>query len=326
MFWHTCICEKKQLIIESCRFLNDTRCYCIRTDLFTHYKMIITQLKGGLGNQLFQYAAGYSLARYHKVPVKVDLRNIVDSHQNDTLRQYGLQHLNAPPEMASDDEIAATTHVNLFEWFLQKLLPSYRRKIYNEKLIGFDKNFFNARSNIYLKGYRQSEKYFLPYACEIRKLFTLQSNVVLGVQNCLQQLKKSNSVSVHIRHGDYSQAAIEYHGILHNNYYQQAIDRFATANEKATFFIFSDDIEWVKNNLVFSGDVQFVSGNISKTQYEDFYLMSQCKHNIIANSTFSWWAAWLNANPDKIVIAPKKWYNKPGLDTTDLIPESWIRI
>jgi hypothetical protein len=290
--------------------------------------MIIVQLKGGLGNQLFQYAAGLSLARHHGVPVKVDVNELKQPDELiGTLRNYELQHLLAPPQIANPQEIHSLTKSNVIINYFRKTLPSFRRIIYNEKRFEFDPNFFKAGKNIYLKGYRQSEKYFHSISKEIHATFQLKPTLTGNIADFANAINKKESVSVHIRRGDYNNSAVnDYHGIASESYYQQAIDRLICSLENPSFYVFSDNIDWIKQNLQFAGQVEFVSGSISKTHYEDFYLMSRCKHNIIANSSFSWWAAWLNSNPDKKIIAPLKWFNNAPYNTSDLIPKDWIRL
>jgi hypothetical protein len=140
-------------------------------------------------------------------------------------------------------------------------------------------------------------------------------------------LRTPGTVSIHIRRGDFSKKAETnlYHGILSSDYYKQAIEIISSKINSPKFYIFSDDINWAKENLIVPEAV-YASGQISKTHFEDLYLMSQCHHNIIANSSFSWWGAWLNDNPEKIVIAPKNWFNKGPKDTQDIIPGDWIKI
>jgi hypothetical protein len=131
---------------------------------------------------------------------------------------------------------------------------------------------------------------------------------------------------VHIRRGDYTNPEIlRVHGILEPSYYQQAISKMLEKNPNAVFYFFSDDMEWVKKNLQVEKAV-YVSNILSKTHFEDFWLMSQCKHHIIANSSFSWWAAWLNKNENKMVIAPNRWFNEKDADTKDLLLNKWIKI
>ena len=290
--------------------------------------MIITQLKGGLGNQLFQYAAGLSLANYHNVPLKVDVGLLKNPDELiGTLRNFELQHLHHPPAIATVAEINNVRNQNFITKYFDMFRPSYQRIVYNEKQFNFDPNFFSSGKNIYLKGYRQSELYFSSIEQIIRNSFQLKMELIAGVSELAEKLKQTASVSIHIRRGDYKNATVQqYHGILTESYYQEAIRQISTQIKNPLFFIFSDDIDWVKMNLLFDSNTTFVSGNISHTHYEDFYLMSQCRHNIIGNSSFSWWAAWLNNYSEKIVIAPKKWFGNAPNDTKDLIPQNWIKI
>jgi len=171
------------------------------------------------------------------------------------------------------------------------------------------------------------KNYFLPAAHEVLTTFRLKPALISNVSDFGKTIRNLESVSIHIRRGDYANTSLfNYHGLTSQTFYQQAIDKISSLLVNPVFYIFSDNASWVEQNLHFFADVELVSENTSKTHYEDFYLMTQCRHNIIANSTFSWWAAWLNPNPDKIVIAPKKWYNQVKLDTSDLIPPEWIRL
>lgn len=290
--------------------------------------MIIVQLKGGLGNQMFQYAAGLSLATHHGVQVKVDVNQLRKPDEEiGTFRAFDLQHITEPPIIATRAEIDQILHQHPVKIFFQKLLPPHRRNVYRESSLRFDPAFRKAGSRLYLKGYRQSEQYFKRIESVVRQQFQMKPERISHLTHFASELIQQPSVAVHIRRGDYTNKKVEaYHGTPGQDYYRAAIPRIEQQISNPKYFIFSDDIEWVRNNLQFNGEVSYVTGSITENQCEDFYLMSQCRHNIIANSTFSWWAAWLNDNPQKIVIAPKKWYNKPGLDTSDLIPAGWIRI
>jgi hypothetical protein len=290
--------------------------------------MIIVQLKGGLGNQMFQYAAGLALAAHHRTKLKVDvsLLNEADAEIG-TVRYFDLQQLQLPPEIATKKEISSIIPGSFFTTLLDKIQPAFKRKIYKECDYTFDVNFFKSQDNIYLKGYRQSEKYFSSIQDHIKNGFQFKNEVIKEVTGKASELKSLNSVSIHIRRGDYSNPIVSnYHGILDAAYYQRAIRYIESNVSDCHFYIFSDNPEWVKTNLTFNAPVQIISGVFTKTHFEDFYLISQCKHQVIANSTFSWWAAWLNPNPGKIVVAPKKWFNNAPYDTRDLIPESWIRM
>jgi hypothetical protein len=290
--------------------------------------LIIVQLKGGLGNQLFQYAAALSLGALHNTQVKVDVSQLLAPDEEiGTMRNYELKYVNQPPAVASEAEINAMIKEPFLLKYYRKTLPPFKRKIYKEASFRFDIHFFESQNNIYLKGYRQSEKYFAQIAENIKQQLSLQLSVYRSVEAYGEQLKIHNSVSIHIRHGDYTNAAVtEFHGILGMEYYNRAIEEIIQIVDNPVFYIFTDNPEWVKQNFSINHETIFVSGAISQTHYEDLYLMRCCRHNIIANSSFSWWAAWFNKNPEKVVVAPIKWFDKANYDTTDLIPESWKRI
>ena len=290
--------------------------------------MIIVQLKGGLGNQLFQYAAGLSLASLHNVEVKVDISALKKPDEEiGTVRNFDLQHFSIPPATATQAEIDELLKSDFISSAIQKLLPPYKRKIYKEAFFNFDPNFYKAGNHLYLKGYRQSEQYFKNIKDLIRKQFVLQSQFINHLELKTYDLQSTNSVSVHIRRGDYSDRIVTaYHGMLPLDYYQSAFKWIDEKVKNPRFLIFTDDVKWVKENIALPAFAEFVSGNITTNHYEDFYLMSKCQHHIIANSSFSWWAAWMNPNNNKVVIAPKKWFNNASLNTADLIPQGWIKM
>ena len=210
---------------------------------------------------------------------------------------------------------------------LQKFLPSYKRKIYKEVSFNYDQYFLESRNNIYLKGYRQSEKYFESITNEIKKIFSIKEELIKDVSNVALLIQSENSISIHIRRGDYTNAAmLEYHGVQDIEYYNQAISFIKEKIANPKFYVFSDNINWVQENLNLNEEAHLITVDESPTSITDFYLMRCCKHNIIANSTFSWWAAYLNPNPDKIIIAPKRWFNKANFNTKDLIPSPWIQL
>lgn len=290
--------------------------------------MIIVQLKGGLGNQLFQYAAGLSLATMHGVEVKVDISALKKPDEEiGTARNFELQHIKVPPAIATQAEIDEVVKKNAVTIAFQKLLPPYQRKVYKEASFNFDPNFYKAGSHLYLKGYRQSEQYFYNIKERVRSTLALRDQLTSHLEDTTKELQSVNSVSVHIRRGDYTDVKVtDYHGMLPYQYYQSAIQYIQAKIEKPLFYIFTDDVKWVKENMPFPASSKYISENVTKSHYEDFYLMSRCRHEIIANSSFSWWAAWMNPNINKLVIAPKNWFNNTALDTSDLIPSDWIRI
>ena len=291
--------------------------------------MIITRLIGGLGNQLFQYAAGKSLAMKLGVELKLDL----SCFQYIPDRQYDLYPFNIKENVATEEEVHKLTYrkVHLPEKIINKLLSRTAkppRSFISETVSHFDSKILSLPDNTYLNGYWQTEKYFSSIETTIRQEYSFKDKPDSMNELMLEKIGQDNSVSLHIRRGDYitSPVASTHHGVCSLEYYQKAVERIQEANPSLHIFVFSDDITWAKENLKFEHKMTFADHNLGNKHYEDLRLMSHCQHHILANSTFSWWGAWLNTNPNKIVIAPKKWFQISDRNTTDLIPADWIQL
>lgn len=285
--------------------------------------MIIVKLIGGLGNQLFQYAIGRQLSIKHGVKLKVDLVELLDRkpRQNFTFRDFELGNFKCQVQSATKFELfffksftRALTKIGITTSYLRE-----SKNTFDSKLI------LNSSYSMYLNGFWQSEKYFSNIRSVLLNDLSLINEISYKAKKWEAAIKSKNSISIHIRRGDYLSlsSANEFHGICSLEYYNSAIEIMKDKNSHCIFFFFSDDIDWAKSAFSSLENTEFVESMSNK---EDLYLMSICKHNIIANSSFSWWGAWLNQNQDKIVISPKKWFNDVKIDTTDLIPSSWIRI
>jgi hypothetical protein len=286
--------------------------------------MVIVHLKGGLGNQLFQYAVARQIAHNHDVSLKLDLSFLLSDSPNKayTHRDLELNKLNINAEIATEEEIQT-----LWKKRWQNLFQPTWIKEHGADL---NKKVLKASKSCYLDGFWQSEKYFLNIQEIIRKEFSFKE--LLEESHFLEWIKKiksCNSVSIHFRRGDYVQNAIanQYHGVCSIDYYQKSVQLIFQKVLNPVFFVFSDDIQWVKNNFWIDFPVYFVEKS-DENRHSDFQMMSLCKHNIIANSSYSWWAAWLNSNENKIVISPEKWFENPYRQAQihDLIPEKWIKM
>ena len=291
--------------------------------------MVIVKLIGGLGNQLFQYAAGRRLAQVHNVHMKLD----ISGFETYKLHKYSLQHFNIVQEFAAPEDISRfryrpTLPGKAAGLFLRLFGPSGTVSLVKEKHFHFDPEILNAGDNLYLDGYWQSEKYFKDIEPVIRRDLSFKSEPDALNREAAGRIAGSNAVSVHIRRGDYvsDPATNSAHGTASMDYYCAAMKTVAERAPDARFFVFTDDPEWVAENIAFDYPVTLITHNNAEKNYEDLRLMSLCRHNIVANSSFSWWGAWLNANSEKIVIGPKKWFNDAALDTRDLVPESWLRL
>jgi hypothetical protein len=291
--------------------------------------MIIVKLIGGLGNQMFQYALGFKLANIHHVPFKLDLSEF----QNYNLRRYRLDNLSISGEIATSEEIRSlkkdhnNNYRNSIFHTIERIKPYYRRKYIKEKTFTYDPNILKAPSDVYLDGYWQSEKYFKDIKSQLLREFRIKNEPDELNKSFLEKIQEEESICVHIRRGDYisNPETNQFHGICDIDYYNNAMKELLKHIFKPCFYFFSDDIEWVKTNLKINYPAIYISNNGPDKEYEDLRLMAACKHYIIANSSFSWWAAWLSQNRKKTIIAPKRWFNQ-SIDTSDLVPESWIKM
>lgn len=287
--------------------------------------LIIAHLSGGLGNQMFQYACARRLAHVNNAVLKLDVTSFGKIKETNTSRQYGLGAFNVIKDFAMQEEIRL-----LRKETKSRLLGFLKRRAGKETYVR-EKDYPgipNLRGSVYLEGYWQSEKYFKDIEDIIRKDFTFRTEPYGLNAKIAGVIRNTESVSVHIRRGDYvtNPKVNRDLGVCPPEYYGAAIEKIAKNVKDPHYFVFSDDIQWAKENLKFTHPADFMDQNGPDTACEDMRLMSLCKHHIIANSSFSWWGAWLCGNPNKIVIAPKKWFNKKELDTRDLIPEKWIRV
>jgi hypothetical protein len=284
-------------------------------------------LKGGLGNQLFQYALGRHLSLINNTKLLLD----ISSFKNDPLRSYRLGSFNLPHDVLISDDLNYLKNKVLNKIFKNcfSRLSFLRNENYIlEKSFKFRPEILNCHHNSQLDGYWQSQKYFQEIASIIKTDLTLKNLVSPHLNHLVKQILCSKSVSLHIRRGDYATNPVTaaYHGMCPIEWYDQALQKILELEGDVSIFVFSDDIEWAKNNLIVPVNTTFIEPSASGKEAEDLYLMSLCKHNIIANSSFSWWAAWLNPNIEKIIIAPAKWFSGANHDTKDLIPSDWIQL
>lgn len=296
--------------------------------------MVLVLLKGGLGNQLFQYAMGRGLASRKATALKLDA---VSGFEHDPYgRVYALGHFNTLSSFASAEEVARLTggRVNRI---LNRFRPRFRRSVVHERVteeFTYVRDLLRSRRTVYLDGYWQNERYFADIADVIRREFTVHGAPDSVNQGSARQIGDTNSISIHVRrlHGVSSdgrrrfEAAMSSHGACGLDYYQRAIDKVAATVANPHFFVFSDDHEWAQANLHYDAPTVHMTHNGPDKDYEDLRLMRLCKHHIIANSTFSWWGAWLASHPRKIVIAPQRWFADDSRDTRQLMPATWIRM
>lgn len=286
--------------------------------------MIITRLYGGLGNQLFQYAAGRSLAHHLGSILKLD----ITPFQGYKLHTYGLTHWNIQEDFAKEKEVRKFQRMGIITRLLGNV-PAWRTNytVIQEKHFPYCPEVFYATGNVMLVGYWQSEKYFLKIEEVIRREFTVKTPQVGRDREIAEKVKDTDSISLHVRRLDYVTdiKTSQTHGTCSLEYYNRSVDFISQRVKAPHVFIFSDDSRWAKENIRLSQPVTFVDHNDASRNFEDLRLMSQCKHNIIANSSFSWWGAWLNTNPGKMICTPAKWFSDPRHDTRDIYPEGWLK-
>lgn len=300
--------------------------------------MIILKLSGGLGNQLFQYALGRHLAEKNSTVLMLDL-SVYETYK---LRRYSLHCFKILEHIATTEDIEYIKEKDKTR--VARLVSKIRKRfgalysatsdsyqdvnVLEEKRFSFDPSVLEVKGNIYLEGYWQSEKYFSAIRNILLREFTFKYEQDAKRREIAEQIQKTESVSLHIRRGDYvlNDLTNKVHGLCSIDYYNKAVNHIIQKIPNSHFFIFSDDPSWVHENFKTDHPVTIVEHNEASTDSEDLRLMSFCRHNIIANSSFSWWGAWLNAYPGKIVISPKRWFNDPALDAKDIIPEGWLKI
>jgi len=275
--------------------------------------MIIVKLISGLGNQLFQYCIARQLSLTRGTELKLD----ISFFKRQSLRSFRLHHYNIQAEIATEKEVRRFTDIyadtSLYAKLFrkaEKLSPKRNRRLFKEQEWWvYEPELLKASGNIYLDGYWQHYKYFENINPWILDDLTVSEPYTAHESELLSAIQETNSVSLHIRRGDYitDRDAYNFMGVMPVEYYDEAIKHMRENVQRPEFFIFSDDLQWAKDNIRIDAPVTFVHPDEGKKDYRELDLMSKCKHNIIANSSFSWWGAFLNRYPGKIVIAPRKW-------------------
>jgi hypothetical protein len=263
-----------------------------------------------MGNQMFQYAAGRSLSLRHRTGLVLDAQwfALADSDTTTTTRDF---------ELAVFD----LSHAAVWSPGMRK--PDYDLR---DRQFTYNAAFEYAPDDTRLLGLWQSQQYFAHCADVIRRDFTFRADISERNQRLLAQISADPSaVSLHVRRGDYL-APGDVTGFIGESYYQRAVAWIRHRVAQPTFYVFSDDPSWCRQNLQLGDARVYVEGNTDANSYVDMWLMSRCKHHIIANSTFSWWGAWLNPSAEKLVVAPACWFRDPSLDARDVVPSTWTQL
>lgn len=287
-------------------------------------KSVVVGLSGGLGNQMFQYAAGRSLAVRLGVPLTLDLSWFAGKSE----RQYALKAF----------QIEATLSYQC-EW-----MPALGRKwisrisrrwlshildvpVWREQHFHYSKEFKLLSKPVYLEGYWQSEHYFKEVSTYLTQEFRLRKPLPLASINLLDEIKNCDAICVHVRRGDYlsNPAAAKVHGTCSADYYRAGVVELSQGLTKPHCYVFSDDPAWVRHNITLDYPMTVIDINSPQDAHLDLALMAACSHYLIANSSLSWWGAWMGSHKTKKVIAPANWFIKADKDTRDLLPESWLK-
>ncbi len=275
--------------------------------------MIVVELMGGLGNQLFQYATGLSLAKKNQCELRLDLSFFRKAVPGATPRRFCLNEYAIPEVPAS--------------WLVSQFMKLTSRR-YEESSFGFHSEVLNLGQQTWLHGYFQSEQYFFEQKSDLRHRLRLRNPPSSDTQKMIEQMRRQPSVAIHVRRGDYlsNPLASQVHPVLSQEYYYKAVEHIEKQVGPCMKVVFSDDFAWARENLKFSGEVRFCDFNGEARDVEDLFLMSHADHFVIANSSFSWWGAWLGEKQNSKICAPLEWFKKTELSTKDLIPSRWMQI
>lgn len=290
---------------------------------------IVVQVIGGLGNQLFQYALGRTLAERTSGTLKLDITKF----KNYEFHSCSLQHFNIQKTYATEKEIRTFAHYRPREgrigrWLLNPLFANPTLYV-KEPAYTFTPSILELKPPCYLHGYWQSEKYFKSIEQIIRKEFTLTTPLSEYATDMATRIDAAHEpVCLHVRRGDFAHhpSVSGFHGTCSLNYYEKAMDIIKASIPTPTFFVFSDDIEWAHEHIKTGFPTEFV-GQGAEHNYEDLELIKHCKHHILSNSTFGWWGAWLSKpQTEQITIAPNKWFTGKNFDLSDLMPTHWLQL
>lgn len=293
--------------------------------------MIIIRLRGGLGNQMFQYAVGKHIANNLGVGMKLDLTSLLRTpkNENNTPRDYQMDIFDFEESFLIKPNFIRFLDKFRLNFLLQiiKGIKLVQYKKYKEKTFTAEATIINNPKDKYLYvGYWQSEKYFKSVENELRKDFQFKDELSPEAKSIFEAINKVNAVCVHVRRGDYVNYT-ESFNCSNVDYFTDGSNHIFKSTINPHFFVFSDDIEWCKKNIKFEYNFTIVDYKTDKIKYkEDLQLMASCNHFIMSASSFSWWAVWLSNKKEAKVVVPKKWFLNETTDVSDLVNENWTKI
>lgn len=296
---------------------------------------VIIRFTGGLGNQMFQYALAKIISAKSNSEILLDKTffQLTEKRVGHTPRKFELKIFGVIDKEAELEDLNKFNYLKYFEKIKRGLNLNYP-SIFIEKSFAYDPSINSIKPPVYLRGYFQSYKYLNNNRKLITQTFSFPfAKLDTYYQKIFNDIVSSNeeSLAIHVRRGDYvdDTKTNEFHGFCGLEYYLNAISKILSYRKISTVYFFSDDISWVKDKFDFLEiSKYYVSNNEIDNGWMDLFLMTKCNHNIISNSSFSWWGAWLNENAEQIVIAPRVWFAKKEKDdlTNNLIPPNWLRL
>jgi hypothetical protein len=296
--------------------------------------VVVTRLMGGLGNQMFQWAAARALALRHGVEPKVDLSYLAHERPGTTPRRYELGSFVVEPAVATADDLkwvrgAPPSGLGARSRELVKSILKPRRLVLlQQRELDYDARLREAGPNVLLVGYWQSESYFEGAESQIRDDFRLREELTGSVAELAAEIGAAESVAVHVRRGDYvaDPRTNAFHGTLTPAWYERALAEVAQRVEEPAAFVFSDDPAWCRAHLRLPVPMRVVDYHDPAHAPEVLRLMTLCRHHVVANSSFSWWGAWLSRSQQRVVVAPEEWFRDPAIDTSTITPRDWLRL
>ena len=293
--------------------------------------MIVVKLMGGMGNQMFQYALARSLSIKYGKQISFDLDFLHDRtpRKNFTFRDYDLDLFNVKANILTSEKTLKFKKypTTIFGKIKRKLNPI---SIIKEKVFTFDESILKIKfKNAYIDGYWQNFQYFDSIKEVIEKDFSLKDSLNPEELKLKDEIMNCNSICLNVRRGDFvtNKAVNKVHGAKDYNYYNDGVTKISKLVKNGIVYVFSDDIKWCTENLKFELPTKFITHKYKGNKFGVYLeLMKSCNHFVIPNSTFAWWAAYLARNKEKVVIAPKEWFSDSELDSSEIIPNTWIKI
>lgn len=290
--------------------------------------MIYMRLKGGMGNQMFQYATGLAIARQAGTGLTLDLSNLLyrNKGKDFVYRKYDLDVFRVTPTFLTSPEVL-TPIMNLRVKPLSKVVRRFVTRgipVINEKHFHYDPELVpSAKEGAIYEGWFQSPRYFTEVEQEVRATFRFRHDIIPESRELLSRIQGTNAICLNVRRTDFLK--VDTLNATNLDYFLRGAAYLAERVSNPYFYVFSDDVAWCRENIKLSHPTEFVGHEHKGFKFGNYLqLMTNCRHFLIPNSSFAWWATWLNTNPDKLVVAPKMWFTDPEIDTRDLVPDRWV--